>query len=110
MRTFLYRLLWGALLVLDFVPQGAHAETVQFICRSEAGASQIAQAVAEAKGITSQEVDDITQPLIALGECKYLSEDMFVYVVYTGQTFGTDYKITVLGLANKIGEYPTMWG
>lgn len=98
--------LWLVVFLLLLFGGVAHAETVKFMCRTEEAANQIAEAIS----MKPETVDEVTDPLIALGECKYLPEEMFVYVVQTGQTFGTTFRITVLGLAHKIGEFPDMWG
>jgi hypothetical protein len=36
-----------------------------------------------------------------MGECEYLQDDMFVYIVHHGETFGTTLKITVVGLSRE---------
>jgi hypothetical protein len=82
------------------------AEETQFICRTEQSANTIAAAIAESR----ERADEKVQPLLKIGACEYLDEKIFVYVVRRGTTFGTRYKVTVVGLSRKMGEFPDMWG
>jgi hypothetical protein len=85
----------------------AHAEETQFVCQSEESANSIGSALVESQ----ERADEMAQPLLMLGECKYLDEKMFVYVVHRGSTYGDGLnKVTVVGLSKKMGEFPAMWG
>ena len=84
----------------------ARAETTQFICKSEDAANAIGTALLE----STDRADEVAQPLLALGECHYLDEKMFVYVVHRGATYGSESKFMVVGFSAKMGEFPNMWG
>ena len=84
----------------------ARAETTQFVCKSEDAASAIGAALMEG----TDKADQIAAPLLALGECHYLDEKMFVYVVHRGATYGNESKFIVVGFSKKMGEFPNMWG
>lgn len=94
------------MLILAFVPQGAHAASVQFTCETEDAANRAAQAIVENNDASL----NTARPFLSSGECFYSEDKIFVYIVKKGETFGTDHKITVLGL-NKTenGGMPTIW-
>ena len=83
----------------------ARAETTQFVCSAEDSANAIGAAVVESQ----ERADEMAQPLVMLGECQVLDEKMFVYIVHRGATFGTTFKVTVVGLSSKMGGFPVMW-
>lgn len=102
----MFRALWLAMLLIFPFAGVAHADTITFSCRSEEITNQIADALANG----GQEAADIVaEPMLALGECQY-TEKLFVYVVHKGATFGEKFKITVVGVSRKIGDFPEMWG
>jgi hypothetical protein len=84
----------------------ARAETTQFICQSEDAVNAIGAALLE----STDRANEIAEPLLALGECHYLDEKMFVYVVHRGATYGAEAKFLVVGFSQKMGEFPDMWG
>jgi hypothetical protein len=84
----------------------ARAETTQFICKSEDAADAIGAALLE----SADKANEVAEPLLELGECHYLDEKKFVYVVHRGTTYGDESKFMVVGLSEKIGEFPDMWG
>ncbi len=84
----------------------ARAETTQFICKSEDAANAIGAALVE----STDKAGEVVEPLLALGACHYLDEKMFVYVVHRGTTYGNEIKFLVVGLSQKMGEFPDMWG
>jgi len=43
------------------------------------------------------------------GKCWALDQKTFAYLAHRGATFGTVVKMTVVGLSQKMGEYPDMW-
>ncbi len=57
-----------------------------------------------------QKADIVAEPYLALGECQYTPEPLFIYIVSKGTTFGDKFKVTVVGISRKIGELPEMWG
>ena len=82
---------------LCLLSESAQADTVRFTCQTEESANIIAEALA-----TSQEkADEVAHPFLVMGECEYLQDDMFVYIVHRGETFGTTLKITVVGLSRE---------
>ena len=83
----------------------ARADTVRFVCKSEESANTIGEALAEGEEMVRQ----VIHPFLMFGECEYLDEKRFVYVVHRGTTYGTTLKITVVGLSHKMGEFPEMW-
>jgi hypothetical protein len=83
----------------------ARADTVRFVCKSEESANTIGEALAEGEEMARQAI----HPFLMFGECEYLDDKMFVYVVHRGTTYGTTSKITVVGLSQKMGEFPKMW-
>ena len=84
----------------------ARSDTVRFVCKTEESASSIGEAVAE----DLEMAREVIHPFLMFGECEYLSEKMFAYVVHRGATYGTTSKLTVVGLSHKMGEFPEMWG
>jgi hypothetical protein len=84
----------------------ARADNVSFICRSEEAANAIGAALAEGQ----ERAREVAYPLLQMGACEYLDEKIFVYVVHRGGTYGDTYKLTVVGLSQKMGEFPNMWG
>jgi hypothetical protein len=100
----MFKRLLLSMFLVSAVP--AHAAETQFACQTEESANKIGATV----------VDDLVQgnemakALVMLGACAYFDEKIFVYVVHRGATFGTDFKVTVVGLSSKIGEVPEMWG
>ena len=84
----------------------AHAETTQFVCKSEDAANAIGAALVE----SADRAEEVAQPLLMLGECHVLDEKMFVYVVHRGATYGNESKFIVVGFSEKMGEFPNMWG
>jgi hypothetical protein len=99
---------WGSLLAFSLsletvIP--AFAEDVQFICQSEASANAIAAAVVKAH----KHADEITRQRMMLGKCWFLDKKASVFVVHRGATFGAVFKITVVGLSQKMDELPVMW-
>ena len=84
----------------------AHAETTQFVCKSEDAVNAIGAALLE----SADRANEIAEPLLTLGECHYLDEKMFVYVVHRGITYGGESKFMVVGFSQKMGEFPDMWG
>jgi hypothetical protein len=84
----------------------ARAETTQFVCKSEDAANAIGAALLE----STDTANEVAEPLLAMGECHYLDEKMFVYVVHRGTTYGDESKFMVVGFSEKMGEFPDMWG
>ena len=83
----------------------ARSDTVRFVCKSEESASSVGEALAEGQEMARE----VIHPFLMFGECEYLSEKMFVYVVHRGATYGATAKVTVVGLSHKMGEFPEMW-
>jgi hypothetical protein len=83
----------------------ALAEKIQFICHSEESADAIASAAVK----THTRSEAIAQRRLMMGKCWFLDKKVFVYVVRRGTTFGTTFKVTVVGLSQKMGEFPVMW-
>lgn len=106
MHTLIFRALWVAIFVLAFVPKG-HADTINFFCKSEEMTNQIADALTKGG---QESADIVAEPYLALGECQYVSEPIFVYIVHKGATFGDKFKVTVVGVARKLGDFPEFWG
>ena len=104
----MFKWLWLSAFAFCFIAVAiaAHADTVRFYCNSEESANMVGAAVVEGQ----DEAMELARPLLMVGECTYLSEKMFVYVVHRGATFGTTSKVTVVGLSRKLGEWPDMWG
>ena len=84
----------------------ARAETTQFICKSEDAANAIGAALVE----STDSADEVAEPLLALGECHFLDEKMFVYVVHRGTTYGNESKFIVVGFSQTMGQFSEMWG
>lgn len=85
----------------------AHADTVRFTCQSEEAANIVAAALAESQGTA----DEVAHPFLVRGVCEYLDDNLFVYIVHRGETFGTAPKITVVGLSRESnGAMPEFYG
>jgi hypothetical protein len=84
----------------------AHAAETQFACQTEESANKIGATIAE--GL--EKGDEMAKALVMLGACTFFDEKVSVYVVHRGATFGTGFKVTVVGLSSKMGEIPKMWG
>lgn len=84
----------------------AHATETQFACQTEESANKIGAVIAQdlVKG------DQMVDTLVMQGACSYFGDKLAVYVVHRGATFGTNFKVTVVGLSSKMGETPEMWG
>ncbi len=93
--------LMALMFVLTFWPK-AHADTVGFACKNEEAINEIAESLNQSQ----HEADETAEPYIALGICQYFDERLFIYVVHVGTTYG---KITVVGVSDKQGTFPTMW-
>ena len=92
---------------LCLLSESAHADTVHFTCRSEESANMVAAALA----IGQEEADAVAHPFLVMGECEYLEDEMFVYIVHRGETFGSTKKITVVGLSRESnGDMPAFFG
>jgi hypothetical protein len=83
----------------------AFAEDVQFICHSEASANAIAAVVVKAH----KRADEVTRERLMLGKCWFLDKKASVFVVHRGATFGAAFKVTVVGLSQKMADLPVMW-
>lgn len=103
----LYRALWLVMFLLFPFAGVAHADTLTFECRSEEMANQIAEALTSGG---QQAADIVAEPYLALGECMYFNEPVFVYIVHKGATFGDKFKVTVVGVSHKIGAFPDFYG
>src|SRR6266478_1061631 len=77
---------------LCLLSESAEADTVRFTCQTEESANMVAAALA----IGQEEADEVAHPFLVRGLCEYLPDDMFVYVVHRGETFGSTKKITVV--------------
>jgi hypothetical protein len=96
-----------SILALCLLSGSAHAEKIGFTCRSEESANMIASAAA----LGQEEAEAVTHPLLMIGECEYLSDEMFVYIVRREETFGTTGKITVVGVSRQgNGAMPEFFG
>jgi hypothetical protein len=85
----------------------ALADTVRFTCQTEESANIVAAALA----ISQEKADKVAHPFLERGECEYLPDDIFVYIVHRGETFGTALKITVVGLSRESnGAMPAFFG
>jgi hypothetical protein len=97
------RLLLSAFL-MSVVP--AHAAETQFACQTEESANKLGATMVE----DLEKGGEMAVALVKLGECTYFDEKNTVYVVHRGATFGTVFKVTVVGLSFKTGETRKMWG
>jgi hypothetical protein len=105
-RTAIYRALWAIVLIFNFIPQ-ARASTVPFACKTEDQMNEIAKAVVDSQA----KADEVAMPLIALGECEFFPEPLFVYIVHKGETFTGTISVTVIGLSREEnGALPSFWG
>lgn len=77
----------------------------QFACKTEESAKQIGASFVA--GL--QEGDQVTDSLVMTGACSYFRQKIYAYVVHRGPTFGTEFKVTVVGLSSRIGRNPEMW-
>lgn len=84
----------------------AHAAETQFACQTEESANKLGASV----GHNLVEGDQMARALVTQGACTFFDQKVPVYVVHRGATFGTDFKVTVVGLSSKAGETPEMWG
>jgi hypothetical protein len=92
---------------LCLLSESARADTVRFTCQSEEAANTVAAALA----IGQEEADETAHPFLVMGVCEYLPDDMFVYIVHRGETFGSTEKITVVGLSRESnGAMPAFFG
>ena len=103
----MFKQVWLSAFALSYAlfATGARAENIRFICKTENSANAIGAAIAEGDA----RAGEIIEPFMELGECEYLKEKMFAFVVHRGATYGTASKITVVGLSQKMGEFPEMW-
>jgi hypothetical protein len=95
------------MLAVCLLSSGARAERIGFTCHSEESANMIASAAAQGQ----EKADAAAHPFLMIGECEYLSDGMFVYIVHRGETFGTAVKITVVGVSRQSnGAMPEFFG
>ena len=95
------------LLLLVFLAPAINAQPVetQFACKTEESAKKIGASFV----VGLEEGDQVADSLVMTGACRYFGQKIYAYVVHRGPTFGTEFKVTVVGLSSRIGQNPEMW-
>src|SRR5262249_7934262 len=90
-RFVMFKWFWLGMFLLSFVLLlgQARAESVRLICNTEESANAIDAAIMEG----AENMKATLRPFLQLGECQYLGEKMFAYVVHRGTSYGTTSKV-----------------
>lgn len=93
LETVAYRLLWGVILVLAFMPR-AHAAATRFMCSDEAAMSAIAEKVV----VDQNQADEVAMPFLESGTCFYFEQDIHIDIIYHGKQFSHEmFTVEVVG-------------